>query len=73
MATPPTVPDQALVEAVELILRALARLFVEQGLVFPTVERAARVLLDELERLGVAARSEPDHARRRSRAERLPA
>jgi hypothetical protein len=38
VATPPTVPDQALVEAVELILRPLARLFVEQGLVFPTVE-----------------------------------
>ena len=38
MAPPPTLPDQALVEAVELILRPLARLFVEQGLVFPSVE-----------------------------------
>jgi hypothetical protein len=38
--TPPTpgTPDAELVAAVELILRPLARLFLEQGLVFPTVE-----------------------------------
>lgn len=34
----PGSPDAELIAAVELILRPLARLFLEQGLVFPTVE-----------------------------------
>jgi len=38
MPYPLAIPDDALLEAVELVLRPLARLFLEQGLVFSTVE-----------------------------------
>jgi hypothetical protein len=37
-ALPPGAPDEDLLQAIELVLRPLVRLFLEQGLVFPTAE-----------------------------------
>jgi uncharacterized protein DUF6502 len=41
----PAKPDADLIAAVELVLRPLARLFLEQGLVFPTVEELLKAAM----------------------------
>lgn len=58
----PAAPDEDLLRAVDLVLRPLARMFVEQGLVFPTVEellKAAYIRVAESE-FGLAGESPSD-------------
>jgi hypothetical protein len=58
-AGPPATPDPELVAAVELILRPLARLFLEQGLVFPTVEELLKAALVRVASEEFSLRDEP--------------
>ncbi|HVO90720.1 MAG TPA: DUF6502 family protein [Casimicrobiaceae bacterium] len=44
-SVPPASPDADLIAAIELILRPLARLFLEHGVVFPTVEDLLKAAL----------------------------
>ena len=58
-AAPPATPDPELVAAVELLLRPLARLFLEQGLVFATIEELLKAALVRVASEEFSLRGEP--------------